>query len=239
MHTIIALALLTLSISAFACERSFDKFLCPNDYVSSDGGWSGRVQGINPLRRTAAVNWHRNQHETTISLTSIVAIPELYINRGCLENYCVGDLVGNASGWTGRIVAVNPYNDKLTIRWSQNQHATSVVLRSTSVKTDLTLGHGCVKSYCVGDTVTNLNGWTGTIVSVGRFKDNATVRWLRNQYGTRIGGLRTVDLETLANSEFCAQYGQAERSAPYYFTRTQYRDVERLEGFENEFYIGD
>jgi hypothetical protein len=77
----------------------------------------GKILGINPYAKSFSVQSYYNSDVYFIPMTQIS------IRRGCIEGICVGDKV-MPFDWThqngGIVVAINPYNFKITIKSNYN-----------------------------------------------------------------------------------------------------------------------
>jgi len=203
---IVTLAAALLSPSqASACSRDEQQLICPGDRVvgtnySTSKSWGGRVQAVNPFRKTVSIH-HDDGDLHTWDLDNVA------IGVGCIQGYCVGDrAVGTnystSKSWGGKIVAVNPYRQTVVIRHDDGDlHAWDLQ--------NVAIGVGCIQGYCVGDGVVATNystskSWGGKIVAVNPVKGTVSIH--HND-----GDLHTWDLQNVANSEYCAEYGSSAR----------------------------
>jgi hypothetical protein len=225
-----AISVMAVQSAAFACPHSQQQFICPQDQVVDQYGNTGTVAGINVQSREAAVNEGGNSD-------SVVSIDSLALAQGCVGSVCVGDRAVDANGNIGSVAAVNPYNYTAALNEGGNSDA---IISLDS----LALGVGCLDYDCVGDNVVDPNGNSGTIVGINYSKRQLALNEGGNSaaivpiestalgHGCAAGNSGQIALSEGGNSdamvnpsqfmssEYCATYGDADRTAPKSFILT-------------------
>lgn len=182
--------LLFVNQQANACHTQ-QNFICPGDKVVDENGYIGRVSGVNPFQKTVSINYGG-------SSDNIKSISSTALGMGCLEGYCVGDFAVDENGYRGRIDAVNPYNRTVAINYGgSNDNIKNIE--------SVALGIGCMFGYCVGDGVTDDNGYKGKIDSINRYRGTAGVN-----YGGSNDNIKRI--QVLSSSHICEDYGSRARS---------------------------
>ncbi len=92
------------------CSRN----ICVGDSVTAPNGQPGMVAGLNPYNNRAAVELGDYRQ------IYLFGMDTLGMNRGCLMNYCVGDVVALPTRHRGRIVSINPWNATGAVRLDSN-----------------------------------------------------------------------------------------------------------------------
>lgn len=85
---------------------------CVGDKVIVESGMEGRIAGVNPYSRQAAIKFDGYSNAYYFS------VDDLAVDYGCIEGYCVGDDVTTESGMTGRLVGLNFNNGKGAVKFS-------------------------------------------------------------------------------------------------------------------------
>ena len=186
---------LVWSATAMACPHTQQRFICPGDRVVDPSGYVGHVRAVNPFHGTVAINYGGTS-DSQYNISSVA------LGLGCLEGYCTGDLVVDASGYRGNIDGVNPYNRTVAINYGGTSDSIYNIQQ-------VSLGLGCRMGYCVGDKVVDPSGYEGTIEAVNRYSGQAAIN-----YGGTSDSLYAI--EQLSSSEYCSTYGDADRAVPLY-----------------------
>lgn len=224
--------------TSFACHRSHSQYLCPGDTVFSENGFSGTVLGINPAALEAAVRWWRTPEGAKGDVTMTHKYSGLAIADGCIDAYCVGDVVVSANGFTGAIAGVNPYAGTAAVHWDKTPEGVWGDLINTIPITGLSLGYGCLNNFCVGDTVISSNGFVGIIVGINKYTEKAGVQWYRRPEGTKYSLTSTVRIDSLSNSALCAEYSQAQRALSIdALFKVKLGTRQLISGFDFSFYL--
>jgi preprotein translocase subunit YajC len=176
-----------------ACPHNQQQFMCPGDPVVDSSGYSGNVVAVNPFQKTVAVNYGG-------AINSQYPIQTVALGLGCFEGYCVGDSVVDSSGYPGKVSAVNPYNGNIAINYGGT-------ISSLYGLATVALGLGCDQGYCVGDQVVDSSGYAGTLVAINYANDMVAIN-----YGGTISSIYKI--QTVSSTQFCATYGDADRSVP-------------------------
>lgn len=104
---------------------------------------------------------------------------------------CPGDPVVDQFGNSGTVAAINPFQKTVAVNYggsSNNQYDMKTVA----------LGLGCLEGYCVGDSVVDQFGNSGTVSAVNPYNGNVSVN-----YGGSTNNLYPVD--TVALGMGCLQ----------------------------------
>lgn len=177
------------------CQRTEQRFICPGDRVIDQNGDLGVVRGANPFQGTVAVNYGGS---TSYSKN----IPTLSITEGCVRGFCVGDSVIDANGDAGVIKGVNPFNVTVAINYggSTSYHR--------SLKT-LSVTFGCLKGFCIGDSVIDSNGDSAIVTAINFIHQTAAINF---------GGSTSYskNVETLSATNYCVDYEDRYREMTSY-----------------------
>jgi hypothetical protein len=194
------------SLSALACPHNAHQFICPGDQVVDPSGDRGEVRAINPAEETAAVKYQNSGEDQNWE------VADLALRQGCLDGICVGDLAVDSSGSRGIIDAVNPYSSTIAIRYRGNSE--DQIWDASNVA----MGFGCIRGYCVGDKVVDASGDEGVIEALNRNSNVAAVKYRGNSED------QIWDVFTLSSSVFCATYGESQRHSRFFptFAANQY-----------------
>lgn len=112
---------------------------CVGDPVVSLEGWRGVITGVNPHAIRLGVHWRTDNSLNFISFRKMSSITMLSLGRGCVEGYCVGDLVANDEGWVGIVEAVNTFLNRVGVRWQQDETRYPIRWRTTEAIQSLIL----------------------------------------------------------------------------------------------------
>lgn len=186
--------ILVSSIQANACPRSANQLICPGDTIVSNDNIVGTVRGVNPFQGNVA--FRSNSSGSTYTRNKL----SLALGLGCLEMYCVGDRIVSSDNIIGTILAVNPFQNTIAFR---SNSSGSVYTRSLE---SLSLGMGCVRGVCVGDTIISSDNITAKVLAVNPFSRNVAFR------SNLSGSVYTREADTLSSAEYCDTYGQYPRT---------------------------
>lgn len=119
---------------------------------------------------------------------------------------CAGDTVYDVNdGWKGTVQGANPWTNQVTVTWVENGQG-RYISRQTTAATPRTLAVdvGCLKRFCVGDRVYDVNdGWQGRIVGVNPYTNEAVINWNRNERRNYVDQRSAKSIERLALSRGC------------------------------------
>jgi hypothetical protein len=233
----------TLSHAGGDCQRSGQSYLCAGDKViDTSDGWSGTVLGANPWGNKVSVRWTSDERGSSRFQTSSPSVSSLAVNVGCLRKVCVGDKVYDLQdGWSGTVKGVNPYNNKAAVLWTSDERGNSRFQMAAKSAPSLAINRGCIRGFCVGDEVIDLNdSWSGVVKAVNRRSREAVVLWTRDDRGFSRFQVTSKRLSSLASSKFCADYDRRHRVNDYYIPYPgNYYNPVRLENssFDDDAYF--
>jgi hypothetical protein len=198
LNPFLVLSLFFASSAAMACPHNQQQFICPGDEAVNPYGQAGRITSVNPF-----------DHKVTLTLKGLSIgssfnVSEVLLAQGCLEGICVGDQVVNPYGQPGTIAGVNPYKRQVALQLP------GLSISSIFSVDDIGSGIGCLRGYCVGDTVTNPYGQTGTLVAINYHNGKGAFQ----NKGLNISSY--FDITQLGSMVYCTTYGDFERSVPRY-----------------------
>ncbi len=101
-------------------------------------------------------------------------------------------------------MGVNPYERRVAFMQDGGMSATTFGID------DIYLGYGCLRGYCVGDTVSNRYGQMGKLLAI----NYAEGRGAMMQYEGMNAGLYPIT--ELGSAAYCDDYGSNERSVGRY-----------------------
>ena len=191
----IIFAISASAASALACPHSIQQFICPGDSVVNAYGMAGTAVAVNPFQKTVAMR-------TSLGTIQQEKLVDIAIGEGCLEAFCIGDVVSNHYGMTGAIAAVNPYSGKVVLR-------TSLGTLQLEKLSDMLVAYGCNSGYCVGDRIVNKYGMEGVIYALSPYDNKAAMQ-------TSLGTIQLENIEDLSSTNFCEAYGEQERGYSRY-----------------------
>lgn len=175
---------LGLSSSLWAnCQRSESNFFCAGDWVYTLNGYRGQIEKISPGSTQAHVHWTSTPDGEEINRNVAVSLERLSLGSGCVDGYCVRDLVVGAEGYVGHVVGISPDYNAVTVAWTRDPHGERVFMRRSHLVSLLALSFGCTYGHCVGDTVENSLGRQGEVIAVFRSRGRVAVKWERDQFG--------------------------------------------------------
>ncbi|MBK8203570.1 MAG: hypothetical protein IPK68_15005 [Bdellovibrionales bacterium] len=178
-----------LSGYAHACHRSAEQLICPGDTVVSNDNIVGTVLGVNPFHGNIA--FRSNSSGTTYTRSKM----SLALGLGCLEMYCVGDQIVSSENIVGTILAVNLHQNSIAFR----SHSFGYIY--TRRLESLSLGLGCVRGICVGDTIISSDNINAKVLAVNPFSSAVAFR------SNSSGNVYTRAADSLSSSEYCDSYG--------------------------------
>lgn len=220
-----------------ACISTYQKLICPGDQVVSGNGYVGTVKGINLSTREAEANWTTTPDGYQHDATSTHGLESLALGRGCLNNYCVNDKVVSGNGFVGKIIGVNPYTSSVAVHWSIDPNGYATDKRSTLKLETVSIGHGCVDGFCVGDKVFSGNDFSGIVIGVNPSTKSVGVHWRVDPKGDTTDKRSTHDIKTLSTAEFCEEYGDSVRSGIQIQIQSKYSYGRKVEGFTVDFIL--
>jgi hypothetical protein len=188
-----------VSIDSLALAQGCVGSVCVGDRAVDANGNIGSIAAVNPYNYTAALNEGGNSD-------AIISLDSLALGVGCLDYDCVGDNVVDPNGNAGTIVGINYSKRQLALDEGGNS-AAIVSIESTA------LGHGCAAGNCVGDAGVDPNGNQGSIAAVNPYSGQIALSEGGNSDAM-------ISPSQFMSSEYCATYGDADRTAPKSFILT-------------------
>lgn len=160
----ITLGLVLLAGSlASACFTDGYYKVCPGDRVVSSDNYTGTVIGVNSYRQQVVLDLDSYSTNYTYS------VKEIYVTSGCVLNLCVGDQVVSSDNYKGRVIGINPFNQKVVIDLdSYSTHYSYSIDQVFS-------GLDCVADVCVGDDVVSPDNYKGRVIGVNPFSGQVSV----------------------------------------------------------------
>ena len=158
------------------------------------------------------VKWHTTSSGYSTNSRSKINIKELSIGKGCLAYLCVGNTVVSASGYEGRIIGINPYNQSVAVRWHTTSSGYSTNSRGTIKARLLSIASNCIQGICVDDSVMSEGGYVGRVIGVNPNSLEVAVRWHTTSSGYSTNSRSTVSAQSLYIEKYCERYDGHARS---------------------------
>lgn len=193
-RNVLVLGALFLTNAAFACVSHGDLTLCPGDMVVV-GNADGRVLAINPTNNQVSVDFSVGKSQ--YSGINTYALESVSLEKGCSGQFCVGDKVYVGNG-DGLLIAINPWNDQAVVDFSVGKSSYTGI--STYSVDSLVSTQGCIKGYCIGETVYVGNA-DGQIVGIDRRQDQITVDFSTGK--SAYAGTNTYSVESASIGKGC------------------------------------
>ncbi len=186
----------TVSVRTLALGLGCVAGACVGDMVVDSSNNVGKIIAVNPYSRSVVILRDWDSGVETVSIKAAA------IGLGCLGNVCVGNRVVDSSNNTGVVLAVNPYTGNAALKrdWDNGVETVGVG--------QLALGDGCLNGVCMGDQVVDASNNQALVVGINYYRGTAAVKRIWDS------GIETVELNTLAITNYCQTYGDEIRSRP-------------------------
>jgi hypothetical protein len=188
-----------LDLSSLAIQEGCIGSVCVGDRGTDNSGHQGRVIALNPNSFVAVFKYDSGANN------GVIALKDLALSMGCLENYCAGDTITDANGYLGKILAINYFNRNVSISYEAGYANAVLPVES------LSLTFGCVKGDCVKDKGTDSSGLQGSIIAVNPYSEKLIFKY---NSGANNGILSPGQF---LSADYCSTYGDSDRTRPSYF----------------------